>query len=182
MVLSPWAATVGAALLVARPWSAVVAVVTSVVAGERLARRLDRLDRPRPVAARLIVLGAVGAAAQTADAVTRHHWPLAAVAAVCSRRARRRVAAIALASAAIDWWRHRRRDPRVRPGLATYVVARTLDDIGYGAGLWWGALRHRTLAPLLPAGTGGSNRPSGLLRKRVRTSSVRPDSAVADRG
>jgi mycofactocin system glycosyltransferase len=181
MVLSPWAATVGTALLVARPWSAGVAVVASVVAGERLARRLDRLDRPRPVAARLIALGAVGAAAQTADAVTRHHWPLAAVAAVCSRRARRRVAAIAVASAAMDWWLHRTRDPRVRPRLGPYLAARMLDDIAYGSGLWWGALRHRTLAPLLPAGPGGPvNRPSGLLRKRVRAASARTDSADAN--
>ena len=182
MVLSPWAATVGAALLVARPWSAAVAVVTSAVAAERLARRLDRLDQPRTVAARLIALGAIGAAAQTADAVTRHHWPLAAVAALCSRRARRRIVAIAVGSAAIDWWRHRRRDPRVRPGLVPYVAARMLDDIGYGSGLWWGALRHRTLAPLLPAGPGGPNsRPSGLLRKGVRSASPRADSAGAKR-
>jgi hypothetical protein len=27
-----------------------------------------------------------------------------------------------------------------------------LDDLAYGAGLWWGAVRHRTLVPLLPAG------------------------------
>ncbi|MGI5126003.1 mycofactocin biosynthesis glycosyltransferase MftF [Pseudonocardia sp. CA-107938] len=182
MVLSPWAAGVGAAVLVARPWAAAAAVVASVVAGERLARRLDRLEHPRAVAARLVALGAVGAAAQTADAVTRHHWPLAAVAALCSRRARRRVVAIALASATIDWARHRRRDPRVRPDLPSYVGARLLDDLGYGTGLWWGAMRNRTLAPLLPVmvSTGG-NRPSGLLRKGVRAGSAQPEPAVSRR-
>jgi len=138
------------------------------------------LDWLRVVAARLAALGAVGAAAQTADAVTRHHWPLAVAVALCSRRARRRVAAIAVASAVVDWWRHRRRDPRVRPGLVPYVAARTLDDIGFGSGLWWGALRCRTLAPLLPVvHAGPASNPSGLLRKRVRSSSLRSDSAVA---
>jgi hypothetical protein len=179
MVLSPWAAAVGAALVIARPWSLAVAAVTSAVATERLARRLVRLDRPRAVAARLVALGAFGAAAQVADAVTRHHWPLALAAALCSRRARRRVVGIAVASAAVDWWRHRRRDPRVRPRAVPYAAARMLDDIGYGSGLWWGALRHRTPAPLLPVGPGGPiNRPSGLLRKRVRPTSVRSDPAA----
>lgn len=179
MVLSPWAATVGAALLVARPWAAAVALATSAVAGERLARRLDRLEHPRAVAARLIGLGALGAVAQTADAVSRHYWPLAAVAALGSRRARRRVLVVVLANATVDWLRNRRRDPRVRPGLPQHVAARMLDDIGYGAGLWWGALRHRTLAPLRPTGPAGSaNRPSGLLRKCVRQRSDEADHAA----
>jgi len=181
MVLSPWAATVGAALLVARPWAAGVALVASAVATERLARRLDRLARPRAVAARLVALAAAGAVGQTVDAVTRHYWPVAAAAALCSRRARRRVLVVAAVSAVVDWVRHRRRDPRARPGLPGYAAARTLDDIAYGSGLWWGALRHRTLAPLLPSGPGKSaSRPSGLLRKRVRETSLPAESAVPD--
>jgi hypothetical protein len=101
-------------------------------------------------------LGAVGAVAQTADAVTRHYWPVAALACLVSRRARRTVAAVALAEGVVDFARHRGRDPRVRPRLPGYVLARRLDDLAYGAGLWWGAWRHRTLAPLLPGRTGAS--------------------------
>ncbi|MDN5858614.1 MAG: mycofactocin biosynthesis glycosyltransferase MftF [Pseudonocardia sp.] len=178
VVLSPWAAAVGAALLVARPWSGAVAVLACAVTVERLARRLDRLTRPRAVAVRLVGLGAVGALGQTAGAVSRHYWPIAAVAAACARAARRRVGAIALAGAVLDWCLHRRRDPRVRPALPAYVAARMLDDIAYGAGLWWGALRHRTLAPLRPTGPGGSgNRPSGLLRTCISPRSTEADSA-----
>ncbi|HSU08992.1 MAG TPA: hypothetical protein VLK57_07320, partial [Pseudonocardia sp.] len=33
-----------------------------------------------------------------------------------------------------------------------HVVAHRLDDLAYGAGLWWGALRYRTLEPLRPTG------------------------------
>lgn len=152
MVLSPWSAAVGALLLLGTPWSVLAAVVVSGVSAERLARRLQRLDRPRSTAARLIALGAVGAVAQTADAVTRHYWPVSAAACLLSRRARRRVVAVALAEGVVDWWRHRDRDPRVRPALPAHLAARRLDDLAYGAGLWWGAAVHRTVEPLRPVG------------------------------
>ena len=95
MVLSPWAALTSALLLARRPGAA---AAVSAVAAYRLSTKLGRLRHPRSTAARLIALGAVGAAAQTADAVTRHYWPLAVVAALCSRRARGTVAAVALGS------------------------------------------------------------------------------------
>lgn len=151
MVLSPLAAAIGALALTGSPRAAPVAVAVTAVATERLARKLP-VRRPRAAAARLIGLGAVGALAQTADAVTRHYWPVAAAACLVSPRARRTVAAIALCSGLVDWWRHRGADPRVRPGLAGYLLARRLDDLAYGSGLWWGAVRHRTLAPLQPVG------------------------------
>jgi len=63
-----------------------------------------------------------------ADALTRHWWPLSALAAATLPRARLPLAAALLA------------DPRKLP-----------DDLAYGFGLWRGCLRHRTLDPLLPA-------------------------------
>jgi mycofactocin system glycosyltransferase len=116
------------------------------------------LSRPVSTAARLVGLGAVGALAQTADAVTRHYWPLALLAAVVWRRARRRVLAVALLEGLIDWWRHRDRDPRVRVGPLGYLLARRLDDLAYGAGLWWGAVRERTAEPLRPIRAGAAGR------------------------
>ncbi len=153
MVLSPASAGTAGLLLLARPWSAVA--VCAVAAG-RLSRRLD-VEHPVRTAARLVGLGAVGAVAQTADAVNRHYWPLSLAACLVSRRARRTVAAVALAEGVLDWWRHRNRDPRVRPGLVEHVVAHRIDDIAYGAGLWWGAWRHRTTAPLRPSTVRGAN-------------------------
>src|SRR5205823_6566864 len=105
-----------------------------------------RLRHPRVTAVHLIALGAVGAAAQTADAVTRHYWPLAALAAFGSRRARRTVVAVAVGSGVVDWMRA---GPE-RPALPVFLLARRLDDLAYGAGLWWGAAAHRTVAPLCP--------------------------------
>ena len=147
VVLSPWSASVGVLALLGRP---LAAVAVSAVAAERLSRRLQRVEHPRATAARLIGLGTVGALAQTADAVTRHYWPVAALACLVSARARRTVAAVALAQGVVDFARHRDRDARVRPRLAGYLVARRLDDLAYGTGLWWGALRHRTWEPLRP--------------------------------
>jgi len=149
MVLSPWAAAVAAALLARRP---LVAAAAGVWAVQRLAPQLPELSRPWLTAARIIGLGAVGAVGQTADAVTRHYWPVAALACVVSPRARRTVTAVALAEGVVDWVRHRDRDPAARPGLLGHLVAHRLDDLAYGAGLWWGAVRHHTLEPLRPTG------------------------------
>jgi mycofactocin glycosyltransferase len=155
MVLNSWSVAVAVLLLRGRPAAALAALVVAAGAAERLARLLP-VQHPRRVAARLITLGTIGTVSQTADAVTRHYWPLSLVACVLSRRARRTVAVIALAEGVIDWWR-RRRDP-ARPGLAGHVLARRLDDLAYGGGLWWGAIRHRTLQPLRPVGTGDRRR------------------------
>ena len=149
MVLSPWAAAVAGALLARRPG---VALGVAAWAVHRLVPQLPGLERPWEAATRIIGLGALGAVGQTADAVTRHYWPLAAVACAVSTQARRTVATIALTEGVVDWWRHRDRDPAVRPGLLGHLVAHRLDDLAYGAGLWWGALRHRTLEPLRPTG------------------------------
>lgn len=151
MVLSPTSAAVAGLALVARPWAAVVAAAVGGFAAERLSRKLT-VRRPRATAAQLVGLGVLGALSQTADAVTRHYWPLSLIACGVSRRARRTVLAVALAEGTVDWWRHRDRDDRVRPDPASHLVAHRLDDLAYGAGLWWGAAAHRTTAPLRPTG------------------------------
>jgi hypothetical protein len=75
----------------------------------------------------------------------------------------------------LDWWRHRPEHPepelpgygpeRAEHGLdpVRYLLAHRADDLGYGAGLWWGALRRRTLAPLRPVLTGLGGQ--GLFRR-----------------
>jgi mycofactocin system glycosyltransferase len=118
--------------------------VTSV----RLARRLVRPGERLPLGfAAALVLRGQGASGRTlARAVTRHHWPLAVAAAAVSRRARRGVLVVAVLDAAAAWWPH-----RARVGPVRFAVARRLEDLAYGAGLWWGALRARDARALLPA-------------------------------
>ena len=91
---------------------------------------------------------------QTGSALTRHFWPVAALAAPFSSRARRAVLVAALVEGVADWWTHRHRDPSVRPGPVGHLLAHRLDDLAYGTGLWWGAARARTTAPLRPTGPG----------------------------
>ena len=161
VVLSPWSAAVCVLLLVQRRPAVLAAAVVSAVATERLSRKLTRLRRPRVSAARLTGLGLAGAGWQTGSALTRHFWPVAALAMPFSARARRAVLAAALAEGVADWWSHRHRDPSVRPGPIGHLVAHRLDDLAYGSGLWWGALGARTAAPLRPAGPGGSRGTAG---------------------
>ena len=61
------------------------------------------------------------------------------------RRARRAVVAAALVPPIVDWFRGERAvDP------AAYVALRLLDDVAYGAGVWAGCARARTVVPLVP--------------------------------
>jgi mycofactocin system glycosyltransferase len=114
----------------------------------RLARRLARAgERPPLGFAAMLVLRGQGAAGRTLGrAVTRHHWPLALGAALVSGRARRGVLGVAAADALLAWW-----PQRGRVGPVRYAVGRRSEDVAYGAGLWWGALRARDLRALLPA-------------------------------
>jgi hypothetical protein len=165
MVLSPWAAAVCALVLLQRRPALTLASAVSVVASDRLSRKLTRLRRPRRAAARLTVLGLANAVAQTATALTRHHWPLAAAACVFSARARRALVAAALVEGVADWWVHRGHHPD-GPSLAEHLVAHRLDDLAYGAGLWWGAWRGRTTTPLRPAGAASTRSPGATAATR----------------
>jgi mycofactocin glycosyltransferase len=166
MVLSPTSAAIVALLLTRRPAAVPVALLIGAVATLRLAGRL-RVRHPRRTAAQLIALGTLGALAQAADAVDRHYWPLSLAVSLVSRRARRTVLTVAVVEGLVDWWRHRDRDPRARPDPITHLVAHRLDDLAYGAGLWWGAWRHRSweaLRPVGPAAAPGGSRPAAADR------------------
>ncbi|MHB8467864.1 MAG: mycofactocin biosynthesis glycosyltransferase MftF [Acidimicrobiales bacterium] len=103
-----------------------------------LAPKLRGLAHPWREAVRLAGAGHLHAGAQIANAVRRAWWPIAIVAALGSRRARR---AMLLAVA-----------PTVVAPLGL------VDDVAYGAGVWIGCLRQRSFAALVPA---FSNWPGG---------------------
>jgi mycofactocin glycosyltransferase len=123
-----------------------VLALTSV----RLARRLARPGEHLPLgfAAALVLRGQAASGRTLARAATRHHWPIAVGAAVVSRRARWALLAVAAADGAGAWWPH-----RGRVGPVRFVLARRAEDLAYGTGLWWGALRARDPRALLPART-----------------------------
>ncbi|WP_370945613.1 mycofactocin biosynthesis glycosyltransferase MftF [Amycolatopsis sp. cg5] len=153
--LSTWAAAVCVLLISQKRWATALAAVITAVSTARLARALKMVREPVKTAARLNAMTLTGAAWQTAGALTRHWWPLALVGALFSRRIRRAVAVAAVAEGVADWWQHRGELDPVR-----YVAFHRVDDLAYGSGLWWGAVRHRTTAPLQPRITRGPRRRS----------------------
>jgi mycofactocin system glycosyltransferase len=151
IVISPWSAAAwGLALTPSRLGPPAAAAVLAV-ATARLTRRLTVPGRRPPVglATGLVLRGTATSGRTLARAVTRHHWPLALALSLVSRRARRLTVAVAVADAAAAWWPRRH-----AIGPVAFAAGRRLEDVGYGAGLWRGALRARDPRALLPAGPG----------------------------
>lgn len=167
VVASPWTVAIAALLVIQRPWSVPAAAAVATGATWRLSRRLQHSDHPVRAAARLAPYGVVSALWQCSAAATRHWWPVALAASVASSRVRRAVVAGAVVDALIDW---RRTRPDLDP--VRYAALRRLDDLAYGAGLWYGAFRNRTTAPLRPSVL--SRAPDGLAAGPCRRS---PDSS-----
>jgi len=143
--LAPWSAAVLGVLLAQRRWSVPLAAAISAVVSARLARRLPRSEHPYALAAALTGLGLAGALGQGSGLLLRHWWPLSLVGSVFSRRVRRAVLVAGLLEGLAEY---RRRRPDLDP--VRFLVARRLDDLAYGAGLWGGAIRGRSFRCLLP--------------------------------
>ncbi|GAA3635268.1 mycofactocin biosynthesis glycosyltransferase MftF [Microbacterium awajiense] len=145
-VLAPWGALALAALFAQRRWSVPVIAATGAVVAVRIARRLTHVREPWPLATRLTGQGLVAALAQGVALLVRHWWPAAVAGALVSRRARRALAVAAVVDVA---WEYVRLRPALDP--LRFGLARRLDDLAYGAGVWWSALRARSPRALLPA-------------------------------
>ncbi|MCR1784595.1 mycofactocin biosynthesis glycosyltransferase MftF [Nocardioides carbamazepini] len=137
-VLSVPVALGAAAVLQRRWWSVPVAAVVVAATTRSVRRRLPEGEDSTAVAARLAARGLGWGIRQESALLLRHWWPAAAVATVLSRSARRAV----LTAVAVDLAVFLRDRPGIDP--ATALAARRLDDLAYGAGLWWGALRRRS--------------------------------------
>jgi mycofactocin system glycosyltransferase len=148
VVLAPESALAWALALAGGRRGRAAAVGVLALTSVRLARRLARPGERLPLgfAAALVLRGQVASGRTLARAATRHSWPVAVAAAAGSPRARRVLLVVAAADAAVAWWPHRERVGPVR-----FAFARRLEDLAYGAGLWWGALRARDPRALLPA-------------------------------
>jgi mycofactocin system glycosyltransferase len=144
-VLSPWAAAVLVAVAAQRSWSLPVAGGVTAATALHIARRLGATEHPHVLAARLTGHGLTAATGQGFALAVRHWWPAFALPALRSRRARRIVAVAAAADAV---WEYARLQPDLDP--VRFAAARRLDDLAYGAGVWWGAWRARSAAALLP--------------------------------
>ena len=134
--MSVWSALSWLAVASGRPRTGIaLALATAAL----LPVKLRRAGLPRAELVRLAVTGHWYAGRLLADAVTRSWWPMS-LALPWFRRGRW-VLAAALA-------RHLPAQGGIDP--ARWVLLRAADDLAYGAGVWWGAVRHRTVRPLLP--------------------------------
>jgi hypothetical protein len=114
---------------------------------------------PASECVRLAGLGHLYAGRLLAGTLTRAWWPLAVMAALCSRRARRTLLVAAAVTVATSWRDDRRDDrPADRPDdggapldPVRYTALRLADDAAYGAGVWAGSLANRRLDALLPS-------------------------------
>ncbi|MFI9833458.1 mycofactocin biosynthesis glycosyltransferase MftF [Streptomyces sp. NPDC051913] len=144
-VLAPWNTALLLALLAQRRWSLPVAGAVCGVTVLRIARKLSGTEHPHRLAARLTAHGTVAALSQASALLTRHWWPLTALGCAASRRVRRAAAVAALTDIALE---HRRDRAPLDP--VRYGLARRLDDLAYGSGVWWSAVRGRSTAALRP--------------------------------
>ncbi len=136
---SPWTLAVLALLVSGHP---ATAVALHAFTARKLARRLDGLDDAEIEAARFTTFGLLGAGRAAARATVRPWWPLTAIAVVLP--VSRRAAVRSLVAYAVD-------RAVASPSRAWWVVPLTLvDDVSYGAGVWWGSIRARSARALLP--------------------------------
>lgn len=144
-VFAPWSLAVVTATLAQRRWSAPVVGATTAYAALHISRRLRKSERPLLLGASLASRGVLAAQIQTMTLLVRHWWPLAAIAGLYSRRVRR---AIVFACVVDAIWEYKRTRPRLDP--FRFALARRMDDMAYGAGVWLGAIKGRSLKCLLP--------------------------------
>ena len=157
VVMSPWSAAVWG--LVATGHAATGAAL-AVGTTAQLRKKLP--DLPIGEVARLGIGGHLGAGRQLARSVQRVWWPVALPAAVLSSRARSAVLGAVVLTALDSLQQQRRAAVSELPGATQpagvadsvrFVGLGLLDDMSYGAGVWLGCLRERSLRALLPSFT-----------------------------
>jgi mycofactocin glycosyltransferase len=140
--LSGWSLAVWSLLLARRPLLALAALAASVAI---LAHRLRGLVRdPVGIAAQIAGGGTARAVLPTLASLTRA-WSPGLLLGLACRRTRAASALALLVPALRDWATDRQGLDPVR-AVAVHVA----DDVAYGAGVWVGCARERTLVPLIP--------------------------------
>ena len=145
-VLTPTYAVAAAALLLRRRWSWPLAGAAAAHGWWRLRGALP--DADAPIVAHVAVRGLGWAVRQESALLLRHWWPLTAVVAMRSSAVRRALATALVVDAVVALMERPPQGDHLGPG--TQFLGRRLDDLAYGGGLWWGALRARSLRVLLP--------------------------------
>ncbi len=152
VVISGWALAAWILLAIGSSFGYLASLLISALTGRRIAKTLQNADTQISDVLAVATRGLWSAAMQLASAICRHYWPVALLAAIVFRPARRVVLIAAVVDGVVDWASRRRSaDEDVRPiGLLTYLLLKRLDDLAYGLGLWYGVVRERNIGPLKP--------------------------------
>lgn len=145
-VLSPAMAVAGAALLARRRWSVPVTALAVCAVSRTVHRSLpDSVPASTRLhlAVDLSVRGTGWAVRQESALLLRHWWPLSLLA-IPFPMARRALATALLVDTCVAL----REGADTGPSVPVILAGRRLDDLAYGSGLWWGALRARSLTTL----------------------------------
>lgn len=147
-VLTPSYAVAAATLLLHNRWAGPVTVVTLGFATRSIRTSLPEASGRNAIAVRLAIRGLLWAVRQESALLLRHWWPAALAGTLVSRSVSKAVATALAVDAAVAVSEHW--DSDARPGLAAIAAGRRLDDLAYGTGLWWGALKARSPRALAP--------------------------------
>lgn len=128
------------------------AVFAAVFILRQLRTRITDLPHSARVAAALTARSVGFGVLQMASALCRSYWPLSLLLALLSKRFRLILAAAALCDGIVEWVRIEILDPDPVPrlGPVLFVAYKRMDDLAYGAGLWQGAIAHRSATALAP--------------------------------
>ncbi|MBP2389438.1 mycofactocin biosynthesis glycosyltransferase MftF [Aeromicrobium fastidiosum] len=152
-VMSPVAAVAIAGVLWQRPWS--LAVATACAGWTARDAFTSVPDLPVRQRRHLVTATAAALLRQTSGLALKHWSPVALLLCLGSARARRVVAALTVVDGLLA---HRSARPDLGP--VTFTALRRADDLAYGAGVWWGAMRAGSARCLVPRWlpTGGARR------------------------
>ncbi len=141
--LRAWPSATVAAGLARRP--AVAGALVLAAAG-LTARSVRRHGVPFGLTVRWSATSAGWTTVGLGHALTTLAWPALLLGARRSRTGAFAAAVLVLAPPLVEWWRRR---PAIDP--VRWAVACIADDASYGAGVWVGCIRTRSLGPLTPA-------------------------------
>ncbi|HTZ12840.1 MAG TPA: mycofactocin biosynthesis glycosyltransferase MftF [Mycobacterium sp.] len=152
LMISGWALAAWILMAIGSSFSYLASLVVAALTGRRIAKTLQGADTQISDVLAVAARGLWSAALQLASAICRHYWPVALLAAIVFRPARRVVLVAAVTDGVVDWASHRRHaDEDAKPiGVLTYLLLKRLDDLAYGLGLWYGVVRERNIGPLKP--------------------------------
>lgn len=166
--LRPWPTGVAVSVLTGHPG---IGLALLAAATGAMARPLRRHQVPASMALRWSTLAVGWTVVGVGRALTVLAAPVVVAGVVRRRRWGVAAALVMTVPPMVDWWQRRPPLDPVRWSLASLA-----DDMAYGAGVWLGCIRARTLGPLLPAAhnrrAGGGAGADGADDRRLAGSGV----------